>query len=403
MASPSLSLGGNSLPTTYNGPARTGGFQISPLMAAGAVAAPFALATLPLDALGGTGATVAAGKVAGALSSSGGQNVINSPVIPGTPGQFSAGSNSIGHAGVSGGGGGGSAGGGTGYSTGTGYGATGAYGSGGGAVSVGPSAAQQAYIGNSLNDIFSNARNSAAQSSYGYSAYAEPLLSSIAQQQTSINQGRENNALQNYQSMVNIANALRQGLYSGGVQLAARGAAASSAAPEMARLMNQQAAAQSMGANLQRDVTNRQLDQQQQELGTLTQDTLQKIHSFRDASIAQIQSEMQSRLDSLNNLAAQYGMAAPDESQRDAIINDAVNKLAGVDQFINQQVAGYQPEDYGAAQGAMRGLMNKGALPAVPTSDQYSFQPTGVNGTPLSSGTGALLSNLPLFLKNNNQ
>lgn len=267
-------------------------------------------------------------------------------------------------------------------------------------VSITPQ--QQQILNSELGNIWNYGRNAFGTAAGQYKYYVSSPIAQLQSTQGTINANREANAFQNYQSMNAINTALRQGLQSGAIKIAALGGGGSSAGEEMARLMNNNAEAQRENQMQSTAEQNRQLDIQQGITSQNLQTVMNNLQGYRDSLISQIQSDVDSRLASLEQQAAAWGAPVPDESQKSAIINDGVAKLAAVDQWMNQQVGQLNPENWGQAQAnAYNTLQSGGNYPGVPTPAQYSYSPTIMN--PQTDVSGAPISNLPLFLKQNNQ
>ena len=268
---------------------------------------------------------------------------------------------------------------------------------------TGPTADELTSLNSQLGNIYSGATGAFGNAVYQANAFSQPFLNSLLNSQVGINTQRQQNAAQNYLSLQNIAQGLRQGLQSGAVKLAAAGASSSSAAGDLARLENNQAAGQNESVIQQTGLTNSQLDNQQTALKGETQNTVQQIDAYKNGLISQIQTNVASQLAALEQQAAAWGAPAPDESQKNAIINQGIAQLSQVDQYIQGQLgsSAYQPESYGQAQQDVYGTLNSGSVPQVPSIASYTGTPQ-VQGTPQTGlgGTGAPLTNLPLYLKN---
>jgi hypothetical protein len=293
-------------------------------------------------------------------------------------------------------------------------GSTGGYTSGGGSYggqSSSAYAAQQAAaratqlanaqtnVNDSMGNILNNfGTNAALNSANAYRGQVDTNLGQLASGQNQINSTRQNAELNRNISVNDLANTLRSGLRSTGVQLGNQNALDSSAAEGAARGYGQYGAQQTNDINGQTNLALTQADQAQSGLDAQAQQMHGSLENQKSSAIQSIQSNLGTYLKQLDDQAQAEGLSPLDYQGRiQNVIDDANKRLGDVDSYFGQQrqLAPYQAiGNEGAAQQAYQAFQN-GAVPQ--NQSLYSFDRTPING---GQGQGAAPTvQLPLYTK----
>lgn len=193
--------------------------------------------------------------------------------------------------------------------------------------------------------IESGAQTSLTDNRNTYSNDSTGFVNSVRQGQNTINSGRTNNALNLRRSMAAIASGVRQGMRSGGVDLANMNALDSGAADALARAWARAGGQQSGAANNEAQLKSNELNTQQTNLDLQESQGLGKLRTWRDTETARVSNKLWNDLQELEaSSAAQGAGGVIDPAVRDRMINSAAAELDAIDRATN------------AALGEIRGL-----------------------------------------------
>lgn len=233
-----------------------------------------------------------------------------------------------------------------------------------------------------------------------YQGDVQKFLATIQNGQDDINSGMANNALNLRRSMSNIAGGIRQGIKSGGVQLANMNATDSGAADAMARAYATMGNQQAGDANNEAALKEAELNTQQVKL---TRDRDEGVAGFdreRDAEVNRIRGDLRNKLALLDAQGAAEGVnGAVDMGIVDRVINQAVAQLAAVDQMRSQRLAGVTALDKAGANAKAAEMDVAGMEGTSPFSAGTEGIAFGVGG---ESPAGAATSQLPQYARDEN-
>ena len=183
-----------------------------------------------------------------------------------------------------------------------------------------------------------------------YQGDVQKFLATIQNGQDDINSGMANNALNLRRSMANIAGGIRQGIKSGGVQLANMNATDSGAADAMARAYATMGNQQAGDANNEAALKEAELNTQQVKLNRDRDEGVAGFDRERDAEVNRIRGDLRNKLAILDAQGAAEGVnGVVDMGIVDRVINQAVAQLAAVDQMRGQRLAGINALDKAGA------------------------------------------------------
>lgn len=233
-----------------------------------------------------------------------------------------------------------------------------------------------------------------------YQADVQKFLATIQNGQDDINSGKANTALNLRRSMSNIAGGIRQGIKSGGVQLANMNATDSGAADAMARAYATMGNQQSGDANNEAALKFGELDTTQVKLNRDRDEGVSGFDRERDAEVNRIRGDLRNKLAALDAQAASEGVGgAVDMGIVDAVVGQAVSQLAAVDQMRGQRLAGVKAlgmNDVNKRAAEMDVAGMEGTSPFSAGTEGISF---GVGG---ESPMGAATSQLPQYARDEN-
>lgn len=233
-----------------------------------------------------------------------------------------------------------------------------------------------------------------------YQGDTQKFLATIQNGQDDINSGMANNALNLRRSMSNIAGGIRQGIKSGGVQLANMNATDSGAADAMARAYATMGNQQAGDANNEAALKDAELTTQQVKL---TRDRDEGVAGFdreRDAEVNRIRGDLRNKLAILDAQGAAEGVnGAVDMGIVDRVINQAVAQLAAVDQMRAQRLSGVTALDKSGANAKAAEMDQAGMEGTSPFSAGTEGIAFGVGG---ESPMGAATSQLPQYARDEN-
>jgi len=230
-----------------------------------------------------------------------------------------------------------------------------------------------------------------------YQADVQKFLATIQNGQDDINSGKANNALNLRRSMSNIAGGIRQGIKSGGVQLANMNATDSGAADAMARAYAQMGNQQAGDANNEAALKFGELDTTQVKLNRDRDEGVQGFDREREAEVSRIRGDLRNKLAALDAQAAAEGVnGVVDMGIVDAVVNQAVSQLAAVDSMRQRRLGavkalGMDQVNQRAAEMDSAGM--EGTAPFAAGNEGIAF---GVSG---ESPMGAATSQLPQYAR----
>ena len=233
-----------------------------------------------------------------------------------------------------------------------------------------------------------------------YQGDVQKFLATIQNGQDDINSGMANNALNLRRSMANIAGGIRQGIKSGGVQLANMNATDSGAADAMARAYATMGNQQAGDANNEAALKEAELNTQQVKLNRDRDEGVAGFDREREAEVSRIRGDLRNKLALLDAQGAAEGVnGAVDMGIVDRVINQAVAQLAAVDQMRNQRLSGVQALDKAGANAKAAEMDAAGMEGTSPFSAGTEGIAFGVSG---ESPMGAATSQLPQYARDEN-
>lgn len=233
-----------------------------------------------------------------------------------------------------------------------------------------------------------------------YQGDVQKFLATIQNGQDDINSGMANNALNLRRSMSNIAGGIRQGIKSGGVQLANMNATDSGAADAMARAYATMGNQQAGDANNEAALKEAELSTQQVKLARDRDEGVAGFDREREAEVSRIRGDLRNKLALLDAQGAAEGVnGAVDMGIVDRVINQAVAQLAAVDQMRNQRLGGVQALDKAGANAKAAEMDAAGMEGTSPFSAGNEGIAFGVGG---ESPMGAATSQLPQYARDEN-
>lgn len=233
-----------------------------------------------------------------------------------------------------------------------------------------------------------------------YQSDVQKFLATIQNGQDDINGGMANNALNLRRSMSNIAGGIRQGIKSGGVQLANMNATDSGAADAMARAYATMGNQQAGDANNEAALKEAELTTNQVKLNRDRDEGVAGFDRERDAEVNRIRGDLRNKLAILDAQGAAEGVnGAVDMGIVDRVISQAVQQLAAVDAMRNQRLGGVQALDKAGANAKAAEMDVAGMEGTSPFSAGTEGIAFGVGG---ESPMGAATSQLPQYARDEN-
>ena len=236
---------------------------------------------------------------------------------------------------------------------------------------------------------------------------ADNFLQQLQQGQLGINQDRQLTQYNKLSSVNDLVNSIRNGINSGGVALGNANALNSSAAEGLARAYNAYGSQAQNSIEGQSNLAGLQDDQKQQLLQAQGGQYRNSLDSAKQQLVDNIGSDIYSRLNVLNAQAQAQGLSPIDiAGQKQALINEAQQKLQGVDDYFasmldpNQNPNMAQQSNDQAANQAYQ-TYTQGIVPQNAGLYSYDRTPTTtLQGQQVPTDTNAApIASLPLFTK----
>lgn len=233
-----------------------------------------------------------------------------------------------------------------------------------------------------------------------YQNDTQKWLATVQNTQDDINSGLANNSLNLRRSMSNIAGGIRQGLKSGGVQLANMNAVDSGAAEAMARAYATMGNRQAGDANNEAALKAGELNVQQVKLNRDRDEGIAGFDREREAEVSRIRGDLTNKLAALDAEAAAKGVdGVVDMGIVNAVVNQAVSQLAAVDNIRKQRLSGVRAFDANQANARAAEMDQAGMQGTSP------FQ-AGTGGIGFEQGgespLGASTSQIPQYARDEN-
>lgn len=181
----------------------------------------------------------------------------------------------------------------------------------------------------------SSARTGMTDIANQYRTSNQSLYNKSSDTQNAINEGRINNALSLRRTMQTIINGVRQGLRSGGVQLANMNALDSGASEAMARAIAVQGNAQGENANAQWQTQEDTLNNQQTTLNRDLTEGRNNLSIWKDTESNRVRSDTFNKLTALKADADANGIDIVNTGLADQIVNEGLNALKAIDDATN--------------------------------------------------------------------
>lgn len=233
-----------------------------------------------------------------------------------------------------------------------------------------------------------------------YQNDTQKWLATLQNTQDEINSGLANNALNLRRSMSNIASGIRQGIKSGGVQLANMNAVDSGAAEAMARAYATMGNQQAGDANNEAALAANELGTQQVKLDRDRDEGIAGFDREREAELSRIRGDLHNKLAALDAEAASKGVnGVVDMNIVNAVVNQAVAQLAAVDNIRKQRLGGISAFDAARANQEAARMDEMGMEGSSPFSAGTEGIAFGQGG---ESPMGAATSQLPQYARDEN-
>ena len=265
-------------------------------------------------------------------------------------------------------------------------------------------AAQRADIERGVRTSQAGYRDAATQQATDvrnkYQNDTQKWLATLQNTQDEINSGLANNALNLRRSMSNIASGIRQGIKSGGVQLANMNAVDSGAAEAMARAYATMGNQQAGDANNEAALAANELNTQQVKLNRDREEGIAGFDREREAELSRIRGDLHNKLAALDAEAASKGVnGVVDMNIVNAVVNQAVAQLAAVDNIRKQRLGGISAFDAARANQEAARMDEMGMEGSSPFSAGTEGIAFGQGG---ESPMGAATSQLPQYARDEN-
>lgn len=262
-------------------------------------------------------------------------------------------------------------------------------------------AAQRADIERGVRTSQTGYRDAATQQATDvrnkYQNDTQKWLATLQNTQDEINSGLANNALNLRRSMGNIASGIRQGIKSGGVQLANMNAVDSGAAEAMARAYATMGNQQAGDANNEAALAANEFGTQQVKLNRDRDEGIAGFDREREAELSRIRGDLHNKLAALDAEAAGKGVnGVVDMGIVNAVVNQAVAQLAAVDNIRKQRLGGISAFDAARANQEAAKMDEMGMEGTSPFSAGTEGIAFGQGG---ESPMGAATSQLPQYAR----
>jgi hypothetical protein len=235
--------------------------------------------------------------------------------------------------------------------------------------------------------------------STNYSGQAGQLFNQVQQGQRLIDEARKNAGVSQINSIKDLMQTIRQGINGQGVNLASTNALDSSASGAVGRAYANYGNVETNKINNSAATANSTEDVAQQNLDTQRDVGMTGLKAFRDNAISNITTEAQKNLDGLRQTIAIMGgdgSKVDVEGIKQQILDNAQQKLADVDGYIQNTVGGVKPTDRATLGDQAYTASNAGVIPSGPGLP-FQLNP-GAPTTPANLG-GASNSLIPFALK----
>jgi hypothetical protein len=220
---------------------------------------------------------------------------------------------------------------------------------------------------------------------------AKPFLNNLRSEQTGINQGYENSALNRLSSIHDLLDNIRQGIQSFGIYLSNRNAGSSGASEAAAKAYAKEGEKGNAQIQGEYALDVRGLKTKQENLDRTSSESGRQLHSIISDNVTRISNDTKMKLEQLNADAQYAGLNPIDvASLRQEIIADGQSKLQGLDSWLTSQMGSITPESQDAAEKAAYGLYTAGT--PAPGSYNFSVATPQWSGAPI-----APVSSLPIY------
>lgn len=215
---------------------------------------------------------------------------------------------------------------------------------------------------------------------------SQGFVNGIRQGQNTINSGRTNNALNLRRSMAAIASGVRQGMRSGGVDLANMNALDSGAADALARAWSRAGGGQAGAAQNEAQLKDNTLNTEQTNLDLQESQGLGKLRQWRSTETSRVSNKLWNDLQTLEAESAAAGAGGVvDLAVRDRMINAAAAELDAIDRATNAalgEIRGLTAAEVAAQAFQMEQAGTEVANPFTVEAVQAGAQ-RGVDGAPI--------------------
>lgn len=258
----------------------------------------------------------------------------------------------------------------------------------------------QTNVNDSMGNILNNfGTNAALNNANVYRGQIDTNLGQLATSQNQINSTRQNAQLNRQMSVTDLANTLRAGLQSTGVQLGNQNALDSSAAEGAAKGYGQYGASQTNNINGQANLALTQADQAQGAQDAQQQTMEGSLQAQKANAIQSIQSNLGTYLKQLDDQAQAEGLHPLDYNGHiQSVVDDANNKLSALDSYFSQQKQGASYQRVSNDQAAQQAYdsFQKNNVPQNASLYSFNSAPVTGQGVPVTPG-GAPTVQLPLY------
>jgi hypothetical protein len=210
-------------------------------------------------------------------------------------------------------------------------------------------------------DAFGNAKTSLQQNAQG-------IFTGIRGGQESINRGRQTNELNRMNATQDLLGYIRSGMRQGASRLASMNATDSSGTDALTRAYQSVGAQKSRGINNQAALQGRGLDLQQSDLNRSRDEAVTGFRQTRDNVVNQIGQDLRAKLAALDQQAV--GLSLPDriavDQEKQRIIDAGMGQLQEVDQWLQGQLGSVIPQSNEQIQATAREMQQAGTATANP-------------------------------------
>ncbi len=274
-------------------------------------------------------------------------------------------------------------------------------GTGGTATTTAQAAAQAklaAYIKDQTDAAVAGQMQSGVTAGGNYNNQGNSLVEQLQQGQSGIDSARKSIAVNQINSINQLADQIRQGLAGSRVTLANSNALDSSAADAVARIYSNYGDTQRNVINNGAAIKNDEQDTAQSNLGLQRALGENNLDTYKNTTIDQIANQTQQALSSLDSLGQMQGLtgAVDINGLKQQIVKNAQDKIAAADAYVQAKLAGVQAltPDQVAQRAAT--LVNAGT---TSSNGGLTYQQlTPATATNPNAGA-AVPASMPLYLK----